>query len=247
MLGFILSKMNFMIFAFAVAIIALLMLSFTGGIELKNVTEANLNAQVQTIQEQLNSSSTSAFDSISIPNTINYGLNKSNRLFYELGFSRVEVGDSRALILSIFEHGSEEVIDSKRIVTNAEVILIDPGFIATDDPIGNYYGVDFMSLYPRAALSGDQATPPNAFSVLKSTRGGQEYLYIVPCSTLKSESYNNCQYNVIRLGCFELSKEGPSLNDNIYIDFAITLENPSTGEQVTGWTWEDCQNEFGFT
>lgn len=249
MLGFILSKLNMLVFATAVFVIALMLLNFTSGIELKNVTSSNLNLQIQKIEEQLNNTtSQSSFKSIAIPDSLEYGLNKSNRLYYELGFSKVSVGDNTALILSIYPHGEENVIDSRRVITDASIVLIDPSFIATGEQFNdNTFNVDFMSLYPRAALSGDQALAANAFVALKSTRGEEEYMYIIPCSTLKKEVPTNCQANILRVGCYELAGENPSPNDEIHIDFDVTREILTTGEQVSGWTWQNCQDTYGTT
>lgn len=69
MLSFILSKMNMLIFATAMFAIALLMLSFTSSIELKNITNSNLNLNVQVIEEQLNMDSLCSWKSIAIPDT----------------------------------------------------------------------------------------------------------------------------------------------------------------------------------
>lgn len=250
MLSFILSKMNMLIFATAIFAITLLMVQFTGNIELKNVTASNLNLNAQIIEEQLVIDSSCSWKSRAIPDTLRFGLNNSQQFFYELRFSTTSMGDFTALILSINEYGKDNIIDAKRIITSAEVILIDPAFIATgekiahDDYRSSNSGAQQISLYPRLALRGDQIAAPNSFVALKRVDGDQEKLYIIPCSTAKREYPSNCIVNVLRVGCYELQKEFggfPSDDDKLDQCFDISRVNPVTGEELSGsFTWIQC-------
>lgn len=247
MLSFILSKMNMLIFATAMFAIALLMLSFTSSIELKNITNSNLNLNVQVIEEQLNMDSLCSWKSIAIPDTLRFGLNNSNQLFYELKFSTSVLGNFTALSLSINERGKENIIDAKRIITSAKVILIDPGFIITDDPIAPYYksGSDkSISLFPRLGLRGEQVVAPNSFVALKRVVGGEEKLYIIPCSTAKNEIPNNCVANILRVGCYELQRESlPSTpNDDAPIHECFNVARQE--DDFSNFTWSDCKNFY---
>ena len=254
MLSFILSKMNMLIFATAVFVIALMMLAFTSNIELKNITTSNLNLNAQTIEEQLNTSALCSYKSSTIPDILRYGLNNKSMLYYELKFSKIKEGDYTTLILSINQKGKENIIDARKIITKDEVILIDPGFIAADDePLSIYYKSgdnETINLYPRAELSGDQVVAPNSFVALKRTINGEEKLYIIPCSTAKKELYTNCLANILRVGCYELKKENGVSNPlpsttKIHECFDVTRQVQESQERESGFTWLDCTNNYG--
>lgn len=240
-----------LIFATAIFAITLLMVQFTADIELKNVTASNLSLNSQIIEEQLSIDSSCSFKSRAIPDTLRFGLNNSQLFFYELKFSTTDLGDDfTGLILSINERGRDNIIDAKRIITRAEVILIDPAFIATGERIVDAYykssadGSQQISLYPRLALRGDQIAAPNSFVALKRVIDGQEKLYVIPCSTAKREIPSNCIVNILRVGCYELQKESggvPNDNDVIHECFDISRVDPVTGDSLTGnFTWRDC-------
>lgn len=252
MLSFILSKMNLLIFATAVFVIALMMLSFTANIELKNITTSNLNLNIQTIEEQINTSALCSYKSITIPDVLRYGLNNKSLLFYELKFSKIKEGEYTTLVLSINERGKTNIIDARRIITSAEVILIDPGFIYTDDKIAPYFkdgDSETISLYPRAELKGDQVVAPNAFVALKRVSNNIEKIYIIPCSTAKKEVPNNCLANILRIGCYELKKENnnqpPANATKVHECFDVTRQVSETQERESGFTWESCNNNYG--
>ncbi len=251
MLSFILSKMNLLIFATAVFVIALMMLSFTANIELKNITASNLNLNVQIIEEQLNNPSLCSYKSITIPDVLRFGLNNKSLLFYELKFSKIKEGEYTTLILSVNERGKTSILDARKIITDAEVILIDPGFIYTGDPIEHYFldeDIETISLYPRAELKGDQVVAPNAFVALKRIVNNNEKIYIIPCSTAKKESPTNCLRNILRIGCYELKKEsGTNILNNTQLHecFNISYQIDETQEFGSKYDWQRCKNEFG--
>lgn len=267
MLGFILSKMQMMLFAVGILVVALMFLNFISGLELKEITSGTLESQIQIISGQFKIDNLCSFKTITIPEFFEYGMGTSNRLYYDLLFSKIVSGSGSdmktKLVIVIREHAREGrenkaiIYDAKNIMVDGEVILIDPGFIESDDFIENFYDEEQINLYPRA--SNKDYAPPNAFVALKRIKDEKKQLFIIPCSTL-AKSFtdvnnnvyylNNCEENILRAGCQTLKEENasPSNNDRIpqcfEIDREIVEEDYYT-VQTRELTWKDCK-EFGY-
>ncbi|MDD3084172.1 MAG: hypothetical protein PHP82_04055 [Candidatus ainarchaeum sp.] len=253
MLGFILSKMQMLLFATGIFVVALMFLNFVSGIELKNITSSTLELNAQLISGQLATDSFCSLQSSTIPEFFNYGLT-NNRLYYELTFSRVNFGDYKKLILSINEYGKEGIIDARSVNVMGDIFLINPSFIASSDPITQeIFDNDKISLYPRQALKGQAIAPPNAFVALKEIKSNNLSLYIIPCTTL-SKSYsssddttyytNNCEENVLKVGCYLLKKEKGNPNQNDLLGQCFSISRGVVQEDYyvskTNFSWKDC-------
>ncbi len=256
MLGFILSKMQMMIFAVAMMVIALMFFNFISGMQLKNITASTLELQAQTISGQLGIDSLCSFETTTIPEYFDSGFGTS-RLYYDFVFAKVESENNTRLILSINEHGKEKIYDARNIIVNGKVTLVDPSFIASTDPISSGNIKDSIALYPRESNKGNQYAPPNAFVTLKEVEGGILNLYIIPCTTLvKNFSdangviyyLNNCEENILRVGCYKLSLErggNPAPNDRIGQCFEIDkeiIESENFTTQSNQLSWQDCKD-----
>jgi hypothetical protein len=245
-LGFILSKMQMLLFATGILVVALMMYGFISNVELKNVSAGTLDVSAQIIEEQVNTESLCSFKKISIPEVLRYGLNGSNRLFYDLKFAKEEVGASNLLILAIAEHKKDTIVDSRSVALDAEIVLVDPGFIAENEPLDSYYDKQMVTLYPRSSASGILAAP-NAFVALKEVKLGNTIIYIIPCSSRKNEIPNNCIANVLRTGCYLLGETTPEDNDEIEDCFDISRDVLDVAERKHPLNWENCKDLYGLS
>lgn len=243
-----------LLFATGIFVVALMFMNFISGMELKNMTASTLELNKQMISSQLSNDSVCSVQSTTIPEYFNYGLT-NNRLYYELNFSKINFEEYNKLILSINEYNKKEVIDAKSINVFGKIVLVDPSFIASSDPITDQIiGVEKISLYPRQASRGKTIASPNAFVALKEFNSGELSLYIIPCTTLAKSftdaqgtiySANNCEENILKVGCYLLKKErgNPVPNDRLKPCFSITGEIVQTGNystQTRNFSWGDC-------
>ena len=233
-----------LIFATGIFIVALMFYGFVSGIELKTVTISNLEVDAKVIEEQINNDSLCSFKSIAIPESFNFGLGGSSRLFYDLVFSKEDVGGNTQLILSIKEHNKDEIIVARSVIAKGGVVLVDPGFIASDDPIAPFYDEDEIVLYPRAAITNNKA-PANSFVALKEVILGNQTIYIIPCSTyIESDPNipNNCIVNILKVGCYKLKLDegSPSDTDVVSDCFDVAREVLEGQGLVSGLTWKQC-------
>jgi len=247
MLGFILSKMQMLIFATGIIIVGVLFLGFISGLELKTLGQNTISSSEKIILDRISSDNLCSAKDMLIPDVLYYGVGGSSTFFYDMNFSKIDLRDYNALIISIAEHGKKSILASKSIPMKASIVLIDPGFIIEDSPLDNYFDKQQISLYPRAATKGKQAAPPNAFVALKSVEGGWTTMYIIPCSSLLSSSdleANNCVRNTLKVGCHLLKISGGGANVQIPTCFDVTREITDAGKQVRGLTWAQCQELF---
>ncbi len=243
MLGFILSKMQMLLFATGIFVVAILMYNFVSGLELRDIASSQLILESKIIEEQLGVDSICSFKSIYLPERINYGITNTS-LLYDLDFSKQSTPTKNILTLSLVEHGTKGIIYSKSIETELTVFLLSPEFMFDNEMVSDsYLNADTISLYPRTASKGPQAMAPNSFIALKN--GEKSELYIIPCSSMikESNSPSNCIANIIRVGCFALKKEKgtPADSDIIPTCFDITRE---LGERAPV-KWIDCKN-YGY-
>lgn len=253
MLGFILSKMQMLIFATGIVIVGLLFLGFTSNIQVTELARNTLFDVEKVVQERMSAENICSSKDLTIPDVLYYGVNKGSPFFYDLNFSKVSlnstnVGDYNALVISISEHGTAKVVASRMIPMKANIILLDPGMIIGDEMrnLSKHYNKDQISLYPRSAKKGLQVAPANSFMVMKETVGGQQNLYIVPCSSMLNavESTglpSNCTSNLLLIGCYnlKLSKTNPLPTDTVSDCFSLAITN-NLNAVIKSVTWEKC-------
>lgn len=251
MLGFILSKMQMLIFATGIVIVGLLFLGFTSNIQVSELARNTLFDVEKVVQERLSSENLWASKDLTIPDVLYYGVNKSTPFFYDLSFSKVSlnsssVGEYNALVISISEHGKTKVIASRMIPMKANIILVDPGIIIGEDManLSKHYDKNQIILYPRSAKKGAQVAPANSFIVMKETISGKQNLYIIPCSSMLNPPEStglltNCTSNLLMIGCYNLSKTNPSLTGTVSDSFVSAVTN-HLGVEMTNVTWEKC-------
>lgn len=247
------SKMQMLIFATGIVVIAVLFLEFISGIGLGEVSRNIVISAERNVTDRLLSENFCASNSITFPDVLYYGYGDNRPFYYDLIFSSVNLGDYNSLVISITEHGKKNIIASKSVPMKARIVLVDPGFILGENNLNNYYDKNKIILYPRAAYSGPQAAPPNSFISLKEIdNNGEKTVYIVPCSSLLkgAESVgltNNCTSNLLLVGCHKLKiKSGSSIVSNSLVSdcFSLAVGNLETGTIVNEITWETCKNLF---
>ena len=246
------SKMQMLLFATGILIVALMMYGFISDVELKNVSAGVLETSATIIDAQMGIDSSSSYKKTAIPEILRYGLNGSNRLFYDLHFSSGKEGGESFLVLSIAEHRRKNIIDSKKLFLDAKIVLIDPEIITEGKINSNLFldeEAERIMLYPRSSAGGLLAAP-NAFVALKEVdRTGETTIYIIPCSSRKNEIPNNCIANVLRTGCYLLSENtpAPADDDNIRKAFDITRDVLDVSERKDPLTWMNCQDLYGYS
>jgi hypothetical protein len=245
MLSFILSKMNMLLFATGIFIIAMMFLGFVSSIQVKEVVANNLEIDKTLISQQLSDISLCSFESTSIPEKIIYGFGLT-QMPYDLVFTESTLGIKHTLTISINEHGKKTAIDARKIETDADIVLISPDFIQEDEVITASNFVEESILYPRAAFKSNTA-PADSFVALKDVTGGETSLYIIPCSSQIKDTPSNCIKNILKVGCYLLSSKSPSGDDVVSDCFDITREISESGAETKGMTWNDCKNMFGYS
>lgn len=259
MLGFILSKMQMLIFATGIVIVGLLFLGFISNIQVKDMARNNIFDVEKIVQERLSSENVCSSNSLTIPDVLYYGVNNSGSFFYDLTFSKVSltaqntVGDYNALIISISEHGKSGVLASRMIPMKANIVLVDPGIIIGADmmKLSQHYNKDKIILYPRSARSGAQVAPANSFIVLKEVINGESQLYVVPCSSMLGAApgsglTSNCTSNLLMIGCYNLKlakSNNPSTNDKIPDCFSLAITD-NLNAIVRDISWQKCKDLF---
>lgn len=245
MLGYILSKMQMLLFAAGILFVAVLFLGFISNLELKTTADnLLLNTSSGIISVLSSKEGLCHSTSLSIPDRLSFGFNGSSQVFYDLSISWVTINDKNELILSINEHDKKNVISARKVSMAESIVLVDPGFLPElDVGLNNYYDKQKIVLYPRAANKGVQSSAPNSFYIIKEVKGGQGTIYIIPCTTLHDETPNNCVRNVLRVGCHKLAATNPNSSDSIDQCFDITREISDSGTQVSGMTWAQCISE----
>ncbi len=258
MLGFILSKMNMLVFATALLIVSLMFLNFISGLELQNITSSNLELNMRNISGQIASHSLCSNRSITIPDFFDYGLT-NNRFYYELGFRKSDFsfGDKEYTKLSLLirDYLNKRIVDVKSIDIEGDVIFVDTSVIY-ESVTNQMFDIDELYLYPRQATRDRGTAPPNAFVALKEVTGGRLKMYIIPCTTSLTYSdrddviytANNCEENILKVGCYLLSRENPSDSDLVNPCFSISREITTDSEYATRTvtrrdiSYKDCRD-----
>ncbi|MFA6268940.1 MAG: hypothetical protein WCW13_02410 [archaeon] len=261
MLGFILSKMQMLLFAVGIAIVALLFFDFVSRVGLSESAKTLLITNTKVISDQINNDLLCSDKFVTLPDALTYGY-KNDRLFYDLEFSKQQLGDnqdfSNLLILRIVEHkpsnstAKKNIIGSNSFISDAEFVLIDPGFLPETAPLEKYYNSasgepnTTISLYPRASSKTSVYTgAPDSYSVVKEVVDGKKKVYIIPCT---SERANNCVENILRVGCYKLktSKGSTPNNDDLVPSCFNKSSQVGTYSDVSrNYTWKDCVALFG--
>ncbi|MFA5126371.1 MAG: hypothetical protein WC462_05215 [archaeon] len=253
MLGFILSKMQMLVFAVGIAIVALLFYDFVSRIGLAESANTLLISNSKIVSDQMNNDLLCSDKFTTLPNVLTYGF--SNEAFpYELEFSKQSFGSGdtieNLLILRIVEHKSastkKNIVAAKSVSSDAEFILVDTDFISETSPLEKSYNDGKnteISLYPRAASKGVQASSPNAFVALKEVKDGKKTIYIIPCATEKEP--NNCVRNILRVGCLLLKLDGKTNSDDLVPScFNKSTQASASYEKSRNYTWADCKSLF---
>ncbi|MCX6803109.1 MAG: hypothetical protein NTY48_00900 [Candidatus Diapherotrites archaeon] len=263
MLGFIMSKMQMLLFAVGVSVVALMFIFFVSNIDLGQKGYMMLASNSKLVSDQLTNDIPCSFKTSTIPDRFYYGLS-STPFFYDLELSSkrfgedVAGGEQNVLIMRIVEHSNspnakKNVIASKSISTDARIVLISPEFLKELSGL-NELTYDVQSdmqpvvLYPRAYLKGElKASSPNAFAAVKETIKGQKTVYIIPCATEKEP--NNCLLNILRVGCYKLKVSGrispdqqvdDCLNPQVFASNSTSASTTSI-QQSRNYSWADCQ------
>lgn len=242
MLSFILSKMNMMIFATGVFIVAFVFLGFITNTGDTREALSLLQSKAKVIEEQLSTDSLCTLKVQSIPDTLTKGIG-SDYLFYEMSFSTKALGGGKsALELSISERNKETIIASQSVYTYANIFLINPDYLIESEPVDNYFlgeGEHSIKLYPRGK------TAPNSFVILKEVILGEDNLYIIPCTSYVSQS---CTQGITKVGCYLLKKRSPAAPDAETVPscFNVSLAvEQNLGETISRITKTECKNILG--
>jgi len=247
MLGFILSKMQMLLFATGVLIVALMFYQFVSGVELTTASSSVISSGANMVREQLSSDSLCSFKMDSIPERIMYGVGM-NQFFYDLTLSKETIGDTNVLIFAISEHKKTNIIASRSVSINGSIVLISSEFIPEDEPMNEqYYDVSETVLYPRSALKAGQSSSINSFVALKEVLGGHTTIYIIPCSVSGNQgAQDNCIVNIAKIGCYRLSKMNPQPNDTLPQCFDVSADITKEGETIKqSLTFATCK-EYGY-
>jgi len=247
-------------FAVGVAVVALLFYNFIVTLGLHQDANNMLMTNARIVSDQLNSDLTCSFKTTSLQDRFYYGIG-GIPLYYDLEMTTESFGDLSAgtqqnqLIMRIVEHKSsssknktKNVLATKAILTTAQFNLIDPGFLKELTGISDtYYNQKLISLYPRAGSTSEvQASSPDSFVALKEIQNGVTTMYIIPCASAKESSSNNCLNNILRVGCYKLSKEytGNLNADNPLLPscFNVTTQIGPEIERSKNFHWSDCAN-----
>jgi hypothetical protein len=254
MLGFIMSKMQMLLFAVGIAIVALLLLDFVSRIDLTNSSKLLLLTNKSVIDSQLsNDLLCSNSREVRIPDSLRYGYDQK-QFFYDLDFNKQTLGSGdkaqNFLIMSISEHkqksSKKSIIAAQSIPADATFVLVAPTFLYEGSGLKNSYDKPGITLYPRAARTDSpetQASSPNAFVVVKEVENGKKNLYIIPCTTYQP---NNCFLNILKIGCFKLKKAKypalPAASDLLPSCFNETVT--VSEDRTRDYTWADCLAYF---
>ncbi|MCX6800798.1 MAG: hypothetical protein NTZ73_01265 [Candidatus Diapherotrites archaeon] len=205
MLSFILSKMNMLLFATGIFVIALAFMNF---IEYRDMTVAATNLlqkNALTIQQQIEQEGMCSTKSVGIPDYLRYGLKES--ILYEINFTKVQIFEGSAnvpkkneLVLSINKRKSKTVIASQSVVTDAEIILVGPD-VSTErrNLSAADYGLDSITIFSRAEI------PMDAYAIVKEVSNKNKTIYIIPCT---SSINMDCELAVLKVGCYKINSSG---------------------------------------
>jgi hypothetical protein len=248
------SKMQMLLFAVGIAIVALLLLDFVSRIDLSNSSKLLLLTNKSVIESKLsNDLLCSNSREVKLPDSLRFGFDKK-QFFYDLDFVKQTLGSEENaqnfLIMTISEHkkdpSKKTILAAQSIPANAGFVLVGPAFLSEGSGLKDSYDKEAITLYPRSTRYDSpevQASSPNAFIAVKEVELGLKYLYIIPCTTYQP---NNCFMNILKVGCFKLKKsKSPSLplpSDKLSSCFDETI---AVSESKTrNYTWQDCLQYF---
>lgn len=219
MLSFILSKMNMLLFATGIFVIALAFLFFIQTRDLSVAATNILQQNALIIQGQINQEGLCSRKVVGISDRLRYGIGES--VLYEINMEAVNIyaGSESApqkneLVLSIYNNElgknnpNRKVIASQSVVTDADIVLVSPEAIAANriDSESEYDSDLPIALFPRAEI------PVDSFYIVKEISGGKKTLYIIPCtSTINS----NCNAMLSKVACYKAAQERYSSNQKV--------------------------------
>ncbi len=255
------SKMQMLFFAVGIGAVAFMFLNFVSVVGLQRTADAVLSYDVKIVADQSTTDLLCSFKQTTIPDKLVYGVN-SAPFFYDLEFIKQSVSSesidnpsTNVLVMRVSEHQVQKanslpdptkknIISAKSIISEAEFVLIDPGFLTDLTVIkANQYNVNSILLYPRAATIGANAASPNGFVALSEVVGGKKRIYVVPCATEKEP--NNCLMNIFRVGCYKMTLLDNKTQDTpIDSCFNIILPSSDNSSKTKNYTWKDCVTMF---
>ena len=265
------SKMQMLLFAVGIAVVALMFYSFVSNIGLSTSASNLLVSDSKAVSDQINNDLLCSDKLVRLPDSLTYGFN-NQRFFYDLEVSKQSVGSGDSalqnlLIFRIVEHknsnyiagtqtvstannstSKKNIIGSTQVASDAEFVLIDPGFIAETSSLKDSYNggnVEQISLNPRgASLTSQTIASPDGFFVVKEVKNDKKTVYIIPCSSNKEP--NNCVRNVLRLGCYllSISPTPPTADSLVPSCLNKSSEVSSSVQNTRNYTWGDCRVLF---
>lgn len=161
------SKMQMLIFATGVAVIGLLFLSFISGIELKTISQNTIITAEKIVVDRLSSDNLCSSNSLTFPDVLYYGIGGNTPFFYDIIFSKVDLGNYNSLVISISEHGKKTVLGSRSIPMKANIVLVDPGFILGENSLNPFYDKKSNSSLPKSSIFRKTSSAPKFFYYTK--------------------------------------------------------------------------------
>ncbi|MDD3159826.1 MAG: hypothetical protein PHQ98_02570 [Candidatus ainarchaeum sp.] len=240
MLAFIMSKMQMLLFAVGVAAVVTMFMMFVSNMGLSDIASGEIsNVEKAFLRQSSNDIASCSFDTVTIPSKLTYG-NGTNNLYYEMRFKVVQINEKDALVISINEYKKKNIIASRLIPTDSKIILIKEdmlGTVLTDDYYIKSGEEGEITLYPRSAYKNNSG-PPNIVAFVKKKIGDQDYIYVIPASSYNTHDtgLNDAQYNVLKVGCYELKNTSTSKTSDTQIQSCFNV----TGTKTI--TWKTCLN-----
>jgi hypothetical protein len=264
MLGFILSKMQMLLFAVGIAVVALMFYDFVARIGLSESANTLLITNAKLVSDQTNNDLLCSDKFTTLPSALSFGFN-SDQFFYDLEFSKQNQGSGSTepgsyynlLIMRIVEHNrnaatsttpvKKNIIASQSIISDAEFVLVDPGFLLETTGLEASYNSgnnQSISLYPRASSrTAVLASSPDSYAIVKEVIRGKKIVYIIPCSTEKEAG--NCIANILRVGCYKLKLTNPNNSDPVPSCFNKSSQvNAGAVNTSVNYKWSDCKLLF---
>jgi hypothetical protein len=243
------SKMQMLMFAVGISIVALLLLNFVGSIGLKQEADSVLFQTKKIIEEQLSTDAPCTDKFINIPDSFVNGFNR-RPYFYDLGFFVETLGSGEqqasSLSMTVSEHrpssSERRYVSGQLITSEASFVLVDSAFLLEGSGLLNSFGKNPVFFNPRAASSSPilGESSPNNIAIVKDTTEGKVTIYIIPCTSLNN-SYT-CTRNILRVGCYLLKQKNPV--NATKVQSCFNIETEVAPDKSKNFTWEDCQSYF---
>ncbi len=185
MLGFILSKLNLLIMVTAIFAIVTYFTFFVGETAVSQQAQQTLERFVEVTRDAIKSPTLCHRVSIGIPPFI-YSLasgQPNNRIFFKVKISKIAGNPSASppvpseLIFAMVRSFDNKVLAAQRFGTTAEIKLYDWKANIPDALPEAAAGIP-IELDPQSAPN-----PTDSMWIIKETFEGNDFLYVVPCSS----------------------------------------------------------------